>query len=202
MHADHRLHLDDAGGDLDQTQTQSVELGDAPHRTFGHGNAKPPHEPISPGMEKEPELIGRRLGAGCAVGGQVGLEGFDVIFGPAASAVQVFVEPARVAPPEIGGDEAGVGPFRADLDAGDDPLDAAPTFRAVVEFLEPPLFAVLRRGLEARLRAGLEIDDMATQGRGRRDAEDVIDAVRPTPIENLGAAIMAVARNRISVRGQ
>jgi hypothetical protein len=29
VHSDHRLHLDDAGGDLDETQAQSVELGDA-----------------------------------------------------------------------------------------------------------------------------------------------------------------------------
>jgi hypothetical protein len=33
---------------------------------------------------------------------------------------------------------------------------------------------------------------MATQRRGRRDAEDVVEAVGATPIENLGAAIMAV----------
>jgi hypothetical protein len=33
---------------------------------------------------------------------------------------------------------------------------------------------------------------MATQGRCRRDAEDVIEAVGATKIENLGSAIMAV----------
>ena len=32
MHSDHRLHLDDAGGDLDEAQAQRIELGDAPHR--------------------------------------------------------------------------------------------------------------------------------------------------------------------------
>ena len=31
MDADHGLHLDDAGGDLDEAQAQGVELGDAPH---------------------------------------------------------------------------------------------------------------------------------------------------------------------------
>jgi hypothetical protein len=32
MHPDHRLHLYDAGGDLDEAQAQVVELGEAPHR--------------------------------------------------------------------------------------------------------------------------------------------------------------------------
>ena len=31
VHPDHRLHLDDAGGDLDEAQAQGVELGGPPH---------------------------------------------------------------------------------------------------------------------------------------------------------------------------
>jgi len=31
MHADHRLHFDDARGDLDQAKAQSVELRHSPH---------------------------------------------------------------------------------------------------------------------------------------------------------------------------
>ena len=34
---------------------------------------------------------------------------------------------------------------------------------------------------------------MPAQGRGRRDAEDEVEAIGPTPVENLGTAIMAVA---------
>ena len=94
---------------------------------------------------------------------------------------------------QIGDDEARVGAFRAGFDARDDPLDAAPARGAVEELLEAAHLAVLRRGLEARLRAGLEALDMPAQGRGRRDAEDVIETVGPTPVENLGTAIMAVA---------
>ena len=33
---------------------------------------------------------------------------------------------------------------------------------------------------------------MAAQGRGRRDAENVVEAVGATEVENLGRAIMAV----------
>src|SRR5208283_4451680 len=120
------------------------------------------------------------------------LPGFDVVFGLAAPAIDVFVKPARVAAPEIGDDEAGVGAVFANFDASGDPLDAAPALRAVEEFLEAAELAVARRGLEPRLRAGFEIGDMTTQRRGRRDAEDIVEAVGATPIENLGAAIMAV----------
>ena len=41
VHADHRFHFDDAGGDLDEAQAQGVELGDAPHRAFGIDTRSP-----------------------------------------------------------------------------------------------------------------------------------------------------------------
>src|SRR5208282_6216408 len=83
--------------------------------------------------------------------------------------------------------------FRADFDACDDPLDPAPAFGPIEELLEAAELAVLlRRGLEARLRAGLEALDMSAQCRGRRDAQDVIETVGPAPVENFGTAIMAV----------
>ena len=193
MHADYRLHFDDASGDLDEAQAQGVELRDAPHRALRHRYAKPPHQPVGAGVEEETELVGCRLCAGRAVRRQMRLPGLDMVFGLAASAIDVFVKPARVAMREIGDDEAGVGPFRADFDAGDDALDPAPTLRAVEELLEAAKLAVARRGLEPLLRAGFKIGDTTTQRRGRRDAEDVVEAVGATPVENLGAAIVAVA---------
>src|SRR5277367_6499602 len=54
-----------------------------------------------------------------------------MIFGLAAPAIDILVERAGVGFAQIGDDETGVGSFRADFDAGDDPLDAAPAFRAV-----------------------------------------------------------------------
>src|SRR5260370_6560278 len=120
------------------------------------------------------------------------LPGFDMIFGLAAPAIDILVERARVALVQIGDDEARVRPFRADFDAGDDPRDAARALGAVIKLLEAAELAVSRRGLEARLRAGLEAFDMASQGAGRRDAEDIVEAVASTPVENLGAAVVAV----------
>src|SRR5271167_3147846 len=120
------------------------------------------------------------------------LPGFDVVFGLAAPAIDVFVEHASVAFVQIGDDEARVRSFRARFDAGDDPLDPAPALRAVEELLETTKLAVSGRGFEPCLYAGFETFDMPAQRRSRRDAEDVIEAARPTPVENLGAAIMAV----------
>src|ERR1022692_1748020 len=119
------------------------------------------------------------------------LPGLDVIFGLTAPAVDILIEHACIAGVEIGGDEACVGPVRASFDAGDDALDAAPTRGPVKELLEAAGLAV-GRILEARLRAGLEIPDMPAQCRGRRDAQDVIETVGPTPVENLGTAIVTV----------
>src|SRR5665647_2114418 len=96
------------------------------------------------------------------------LPGLDVIFGLTAPAVDILIEHARIAGVEIGDDEACVGPVRAGFDARDDALDAAPARGSVEELLEAAGLAVLRRRLEARLRAGLDIPDMPAQCRGRR----------------------------------
>src|SRR6202795_2686631 len=122
----------------------------------------------------------------------MGLPGLDMVFSLAAPAIEILVEPASVAFAQIGDDEAGVRSFRARFDAGDDPLDPAPALRAIEKFLETTKLAVPWRGLVSCLRAGFETFYMAALCRCWRDAEDVIEAARATPIENLRAAIMAV----------
>src|SRR3546814_3446553 len=87
-------------------------------------------------MEEQPQLVGRGLCAGCTICGEMGFPRLDVIFRLPPPAIDLLVEPAGRALFEIGDDEAGVGPLIADFDAGDDPLDAAPAFSAVVECLE------------------------------------------------------------------
>jgi hypothetical protein len=129
-------------------------------------------------MEEKPELVGGRLGAGRAVGGQMSLEGLYVVLGLTAPAVDVFVERTGVAPGQVGDDEAGVRSLRADLDAGDDALDAAPALSAVEEFLDTAQFACPRRGLKARLRRGFERLDMAASTGSRLDANPLQDAVQ------------------------
>src|ERR1700686_2025962 len=121
------------------------------------------------------------------------LPGLDVIFGLAAPAVDILIEHARTAGIEIGDDEACVGPVRAGFDAGDDPLDAAPARGPVEELLEAARLALLRRRLEAHLRAGLKALDVAAQCRRRRDAQDVVETVGSTPVENFRTAKITFA---------
>src|SRR5208337_1851149 len=126
----------------------------------------------------------------------MGLEGLDVVFGVAAPAIDLLIEGASVASGEIGDDEAGIGAFLARLDASDDPLDAAPARRRVEELLEAADLAVSLGGLEARRGAGFEGFGMAAQGRVRGEAQNVIDAVGPTPVENLGTAVVTVGAQK------
>jgi len=132
-------------------------------------------------VQEQPELVRRSLRARGAVGRQMRLPRFDVVFGLAAPAIDILVKDTGVARFQIGDDKACVGPFRADFDACDDPLDAAPARGPVEELLEAAELVLLRRGFEARLGAGLEAFNMPAQCRGRRDAQDVIETVGPTP---------------------
>ena len=97
-------------------------------------------------MQEQPELVGRGLGARGAVGRQMRLPGLDVVFRLAAPAVDILVKYAGIADLEVGDDEACVGPFRAGLHTGDDPLDAAPAGGPVEELLEAARLAFLRLG--------------------------------------------------------
>lgn len=69
-------------------------------------------------MQEQPELVGRRSGAGCAIGGEMRLPRLDVVLGSAAPAVDILVERLGVATCKVGDDEAGIGTFGADLDPG------------------------------------------------------------------------------------
>ena len=144
-------------------------------------------------MEEQPHLVGSGLCAGCAIRGEMGFPGLDVIFGLSTPTVDPFVEPAGRALFEIGCDEASVGTLIADFDAGENAFDAAPAFGAVVKCLEAAHLAFAGRGLEARFRAGLEISDMAAQCRGRRYAQDEVVPFRPAPVDDLGTAIVTIA---------
>ena len=75
MDFDLGFQLDDAGGEFDQTQSQGVELHDAPDRAFGHNATHRPQEPTGAGVQEQAKLVGFGLVAGGAVGGQVVLPG-------------------------------------------------------------------------------------------------------------------------------
>src|ERR1035437_7931306 len=52
-----------ASAAIDESQTQCVELCDAPHRTLRHRHAQAPHEPVCARMQEQPQLVSRSLRA-------------------------------------------------------------------------------------------------------------------------------------------
>ena len=186
MQADLGLHLDDAGGDLDEAQTQGVELGDSKARSLGHGGAQPPHQPLCSGVQEGAELVCRRSRARGTVSGEVGFPGLDMVRSHLAPTVDVLVERHRPAAFEVGDDEASVGACG--------PTSTRAMMRSVrlqpggpvEELLEAPDLAnepsftrlgFLRRRRQARGRADLDGRHLPAQGRCRRNAEDEVDAV-------------------------
>lgn len=93
-------------------------------------------------MKEQPQLVGCGSGARCSICGEMGFPRLDVVFGLAPPTIDVFIEPAGRAFLEIGDDKARVSALIADFDAGDDPLDPAPTFGAIVEGLEAAYLAL------------------------------------------------------------
>src|SRR3954470_6874184 len=144
-------------------------------------------------MQKQPELVGGGLRAGGPIGSQVRLPRLDVVLRLTAPAIHVLIEHARASGRQARDDEAGVCPLGPSLNPGDDVLDPAPARGAVVELRVTAHLACLRGGGVARHRARLQRLDMPAQGRGRGDAEDEVDPVGATPVEDLRAAIVAVS---------
>src|SRR5512132_261365 len=118
--------------------------------------------------------------------------GLDVVFRLSAPAVELLVQRSAVAVAEVGDDEAGIGAVGTGLEAGDDAADPAPAAGGVMELLEAADLARGRRGLETAGGAFLEAADMALQGAGRGEAEDVVEAVRLAPVEHFRAGVVAV----------
>ena len=100
-------HLGDAGGDLDQAETEGVELSVTPERAFGCQVPQTVHQPVGGGVDQQAELVGGGLGAGGAVGGQMELVSLDQVLRLAARAIDLFIE-HRPQSFEIGDDEPGI----------------------------------------------------------------------------------------------
>lgn len=162
---------------LSRAQSQRVELRGAPKGTLGCGHAQVPHDPVGAGVQKEAQLVGRRFGAGGAVSVKMRLPRLDMVLGLAAAAIDVFIEPARVAFVEIGDDEALIDAIWSGFGSRDDALDAAPAFRAVEEFLVAPHLARVGGCFAQRRRFGFESENMRALRRRRRDADDEVETV-------------------------
>src|SRR5664279_4454930 len=119
------------------------------------------------------------------------LPGLDVIFRPAATAIDVLIDGAAAHSVEAGDDEAGIDAQRPGLDTGDDALDAVPACSAIIEFLEAAQLLAAGAG-GARRRAGFQPGDVLAQGGGWRDTQHVIEPLGAAEAEHFGCAIVAV----------
>ena len=187
---DFGLQLGDAGGDLQEPETQGVELRHPPGRALRHQRPQTPHQPIGGGVQEQPHLVGAGPTAGGPVGCQVGLPGLDMIFRVAAPTVGPLIKLFGWAAGQAGDNEPCVHALRPGLDPGDDALGAGPTGGGIVEFLIAPH---LVRSVGPGLGAGLQGFDMAAQRLGLGQADDEVDTVSPAPGQDLGRGIVPVA---------
>ena len=95
----------------------------------------------------------------------------------------------------VAADQDGV-TVRPGLYARNNPFHPAPARGAVIKFLVAAHLGRLGTRIEAGLGAFLQGFNMAAQGCGWRGAQDEIEAVGPAEIDDLGAAIMAVAADQ------
>ena len=185
------------GGDLDEGEAQSVELGVAPKRGLRRQAAQGVQEPVGGGMDQEPELIGGRLGARRSVGGEVQLVRLDRILGLAATAVEDLVEPARGAG-EVGDDEAAVAAERRCLDTGDDPaLLALPALGGVAQVTE----AADLVGPLLGAADGYVLDEIGCAVEEDAVAGEAADAVALQPSKARRPSIRSLEETRAAGRG-
>ena len=108
VNPDALLQLLDSSTDFDQAQPDGVDLSAAPGRALGQAGLERPDQPIGRGMQEQAELIGGGRAAGGAVGRQVPLVGFDVVFHLAARAVAPLVQALGPTGRDVGDDEADI----------------------------------------------------------------------------------------------
>jgi hypothetical protein len=186
------FQFDDAGGDFDETQSQSVELHDAPGRSFGHQPAHRPQKPIGTGAKEEAELVGRGLMAGGAVCGTVVLPCLDVVLRLTARAVEPLIELFGATALQVGDDKAGIGTLGAGLDPRDDALDPTPAAGGIVECAKR---RTLPRAGNAVKRSAVVFSSVSTWRRSaalRASPQHPIDPVLAAPVEDLRAGVVRI----------
>ena len=107
-----------------QPQGRELRLGQIADRRDGVADGE--QEPVGSRVKDEPDLVGDRLSARCAVRGEMGLVRLNQVLGLAAGAVEGLVDDTRARSREVGDDEANVEPEFGRFDARDGPALARP----------------------------------------------------------------------------
>src|SRR6202790_1099005 len=183
--------LDHAGGDFDQTKAQRRELRNRERRALCDRIARGEHEPISGGVQDQPELVGLGFATRGAIRGELSLVPLDEVLGLAAAAVDGLVEMLCRAL-ERGDDVADVETLQRGFDARSDAALLIPALGAVTQHGEG---AQLCRGTCGTLDAQ-HIGGFLGHGfeyRVAAKAKNVVDALLFAPFHRFDPAIMAVA---------
>ena len=86
----------DAGADLQELETQGVDLGRGQVRTLEMA-AQQPEQAVGHGMEQQPELVGQETVAAQAIGLEIQLQFLDAVFHVAPEHVEVVVDKLGIA---------------------------------------------------------------------------------------------------------
>src|ERR1019366_8181137 len=124
--------FDDACRDLDQTQTQRVELRPRPFRALGRGGAQSVQQPIGCGVQDQADLVRARVATRGPIGGELRLVPLDEVLRLAARAIDGLIEIFGRSR-QRGDDVADVEAERRRLDAGDHAALSSPAFGAVAQ---------------------------------------------------------------------
>src|SRR5437868_13355852 len=89
--ADARGTFHDACSDLDEMQSERLELGAEQRRFLRHCLAQGEHEPIPSGMQDQTELVGFRIAARGTIGSELGLVQLDEVLGFAARTIDRLI---------------------------------------------------------------------------------------------------------------
>ena len=109
--------LDDAAGDLQETQTDAGKLGVAQRIPTRDRGAQVVQQPVGAGVQEEPHLVGERRAAAGAIGRELALVQLDQVLGLAAGAVEAGIEPLGRTGRDVGDDVADVETKPRRLDA-------------------------------------------------------------------------------------
>ena len=190
MHLDPCPQLPDPGSDLQDLQTDRIELGPRPRRPLKMTSPQGVQKHIGHGMKEEPELIGLEAMARGPVGEKMGLVILDHQFHPSSVAVNRLVNDASGTTFQVRHHEPEIWPQGVVFGFDDDPAVFLPAFRPVGKLAEDadrlsfPLVTPLgffdQRGC------------LPAQHGVRRQSQGIPKVLRLAKLDDLGRGVMRI----------
>ena len=190
MHLDPCPQLPDPGSDLQELQTDRVELGPGPRRPLKMPSPQGMQKHIGHGMKEEPELIGLEPVAGGPVGEKMGLMVLDHQFHSSQVAVNHLVNDAARTALQVRHHEPEVRTQGVVLSLDDDPAVFLPASRPVGKFTEEPdrlpLPSVTPLGFFDRRSC------LPAQHDIRRQSQGIPKVLRLAKLDDLGRGVVRI----------